>query len=150
MVSRQRTARPRPVFFEWRIMLSRTSRAAKNYSFGAELRRTGRDSIRDATLVELVWSDFDHPGDFSRYKNRVAARRVGYSDLDGGTLKILLLALETESAFGHVFARDHVVGKAGAANAGLVADLGSRVLAPVVQRNSRFAIRWRGICRASL
>ena len=120
------------------------------YRFGAELGGTGGEAVGDATLVELVFGDFDDPGDFRRHEDSIATGRVGNSDFDGGARKMPFTALETETSFGHVFAGDDFVGRARPANAGFVIDLGARVFAPVVEGRGRFALRRRTICRGTL
>lgn len=76
------------------------------------LRRSGRPAVGGAAFIKLVLGDFNHPGDFRRHKNRVAAGRVGNGDLNLGSREVLLTALETQPALGHVFTSDYVVEKA--------------------------------------
>jgi hypothetical protein len=102
---------------------------------------SGSGAVSDTTLVELVLRDFGDPNDFCWHENGVTPWRVGNGDFNGRALKIFLAAPKTEAAFRHVFAGYDIIGKARAANAGLVADLGARVFAPVIQRRSEFAVR---------
>src|SRR5208282_4185577 len=120
------------------------------YRFGAELGGTRGQPVGHAAFVELAGGDFDDPGNLRGDKDSVGAWRVGNSNLNVGTLKILLAALETEATFGHVFASDDVIRKPRTPNRGFVAHFGAGVFAPVFHRGSRFDLGRSRRCRRSL
>ena len=115
-----------------------SSACSDSQSFGVSLRSSGGAAVGDPALIELVFGDFDDPGDLRGDVNGIGARRIGHSDFDVGPLKILLAASETEAALGHVFARDNVVGKTRTPYGGFVTDLGPGMFAAVVQGHGRF------------
>jgi len=69
---------------------------------------------------------------------------VGSGDVDEGLGVVAFVALETQAAFGHVFADDDIVAALGMADAGGVIDLDARVLAAIGARGGRLVGRGHG------
>ncbi len=92
----------------------------------------------DAAAEAALFGEFFDEDDLGRDENGGLAGLVGNGDFDEGLYIILLAALETEAALGHVLALDDVIAALGMADAGGVADLDAGMFAAIGTRSGGF------------
>ena len=97
----------------------------------------------DAAAEEGLFGELLDEDDLGGDENGGLAGLVGNGDFDEGLYIILLAALETEAALGHVLALDDVIAAPGMADAGGVADLDAGVFAAIGARRGGFFVNRR-------
>ena len=96
--------------------------------------------VLDAAAEEALFGEFFDEDDLGGDENGGLAGLVGNGDFDEGLHIVLLAALETEAAFGHVLAGDDVLAALGMADAGGVVDLDAGVFAAIGARSGGFFV----------
>lgn len=98
----------------------------------------------DAVAVELLLGELLDENDLRGDEDGGLALDVGSGDVDERLRVIVFAALETQAAFGHVFADDDVIAALGMADAGGVIDFDARVLAAIDARRGGLVGRGHG------
>ncbi len=91
----------------------------------------------DAVAVEALLGKLLDKNDLRGDEDGGLALLVGNRDFDEGLGIVVFVALEAQTALGHVFADDHVIAAVGMADAGRIFDFDARVLAAIGAREGR-------------